>query len=312
MRKASCLHFMQWINGKPRACLGWIWKTYRLQRWLCLDVCLLKAKEPRGCLMGRAQQPCWPVSSLACPLQKPGTTVSCCPLNLGHASGKAIVTYPGLITSVTRVLGVSSSPCWLHYSPLISFPLSWPLSLEGSADHLFPCTVFPCEGLQMDQMGNSKQSWQGHCTRQGGASGRCFCHSRVQRTDVVTSGGLPWNWATCKTSQPPTPRGSGSQVGSSGGGGSTALMGGDHASQISWHPLSIWVKLMQMNSCTWVSKMPPSVGVSFKEKRSGLVSGEIASGEGQDCAVQHAPKWTWRARGWRGDRVCRAEQSHLE
>lgn len=59
--------------------------------WLCLGGCLLKAEEPRGRPVGRARQLCWPASSLACLSQKPGATASCFPLNLGHASGEAII-----------------------------------------------------------------------------------------------------------------------------------------------------------------------------------------------------------------------------
>lgn len=33
--------------------------------------------------------------------------------------------------------------------------------------------------------------------------------------------------------------------------------GGEHAPQISWHSLSIWLKVMQKKSCTWISKMLP-------------------------------------------------------
>lgn len=33
--------------------------------------------------------------------------------------------------------------------------------------------------------------------------------------------------------------------------------GGEHDPQISWHSLSIWVKVVQKKSCTWISKMLP-------------------------------------------------------
>lgn len=91
-------------------------------------------------------------SELAClPTSKAWHNCKLLPLNLGHASGKAFVSYRGLITSITKALWVRSSHRWLHYSPLICLPLSQPLSLEGSAegrDLLPSCTVFPCEGLQ--------------------------------------------------------------------------------------------------------------------------------------------------------------------
>lgn len=35
----------------------------------------------------------------------------------------------------------------------------------------------------------------------------------------------------------------------------------------------------------WISKMLPSLGVSFKENRAGLISGEIASEERLNCVV---------------------------
>lgn len=35
----------------------------------------------------------------------------------------------------------------------------------------------------------------------------------------------------------------------------------------------------------WISKMLPSLGVSFNEKKAGLISGEIASEERLNCAI---------------------------
>lgn len=41
-------------------------RWHLFQCWLCLGGCLLKAKEPRGCQVGRAWQLCWPAGLLAC------------------------------------------------------------------------------------------------------------------------------------------------------------------------------------------------------------------------------------------------------
>lgn len=100
------------LGAAPIPALAWPW-------WLPTE----SREEPRGC--GGQSPGALLASRLACcPPQNPGSAVICCPQNLGHASGKAIVTCRGLITSITGALWVRSSLCWLHYSPLICFPLS--------------------------------------------------------------------------------------------------------------------------------------------------------------------------------------------
>lgn len=53
-----------------------------------------------------------------------GTAASCCPLSMGHVSGKAVAACYGLITLITGVPWVRTSQRSLYYGSLICFSLS--------------------------------------------------------------------------------------------------------------------------------------------------------------------------------------------
>ena len=214
------------------------------------------------------------------------------PLNSGHASGKAIIAYQGLITSITGALWVRSFLRWLYYSPfnlLSSLMTSEPGGTGRRGRSSSFLRVFLFDGLQR-LIGCETPSRAGRAIVPAeevpleGAS--ATLRGKGQMCQHL--GFCPEIQPFAKNHSPPLCRGLAVRFGHL----EKRLhrsCGGEHAPQISWHSLSIWVKMMQ-KSYNWISTMPPSLGVSFKEKRSGLISGEIANGEGQECAVQHAPK----------------------
>lgn len=103
------------------------------------------------CWKHRRQGAAWWAQSSSSAGQQVFLPMRCCPLNLGHASGKATTAYCGLITTITGALWVRSSLCWLHYRPfnlLSSLMTSEPGGIgRRERSSAFLC-VFPCEGLQ--------------------------------------------------------------------------------------------------------------------------------------------------------------------